>query len=200
MRSLEGIDMTEAGDSDLDSVLVEELRHGSSAALGILFDRHADRIYTYCFRRTADWDTAEDATSSVFLEAWRTRDRIQVYDGSALPWLYGIATNVCRNLARKRRRHLAAVNRLPPQLDTPDHAEGVASRLDDQRRMARLLTALRSLPQRDQDVLALVAWSGLSYEQAAAALDVPVGTVRSRLARARQRLSAATSRNENSDD
>lgn len=189
--------MTGIEDSHLDSVLVEELRHGSSAALASLFDTYADRIYNYCFRRTADWDTAEDATSTVFLEAWRTRDRVQVHHDSALPWLYGIATNVCRNLTRKQRRHLVAVRRLPRQRDAPDHAEDVASRLDDERRMARLLNDIRALPQRDQDVLALVVWAGLSYEEAAAALDVPVGTVRSRLARARQRLSAATSRNEN---
>ncbi|CUR54916.1 RNA polymerase sigma factor, sigma-70 family (fragment) [metagenome] len=179
-----------------DADLVDELRLGSSAALGILFDRYADRIYTYCFRRTADWGTAEDVTSTVFLEAWRTRDRMQAHDGSALPWLYGIATNVCRNATRKQRRHLNAVGRLPSPEATPDHADQVASRLDDERRMARLLSVLRTLPQRDQDVLSLVAWSGLSYEQTAAALDVPVGTVRSRLARARQRLSIATSEDE----
>ena len=189
--------MTGIGDSHLDSVLVEELRHGSSAALASLFDCYADRIYNYCFRRTADWDTAEDATSTVFLEAWRARDRVLLHHDSALPWLYGIATNVCRNLTRKQRRHLVAVSRLPRQRDAPDHAEDVASRLDDERRMARLLNEVRALPKRDQDVLALVVWAGLSYEEAAAALDVPVGTVRSRLARARQRLSAATSRNEN---
>ena len=189
--------MTGTGDSHVDSVLVEELRHGSSAALASLFDCYADRIYNYCFRRTADWDTAEDATSTVFLEAWRIRDRALLHHDSALPWLYGIATNVCRNLTRKQRRHLVAVSRLSRQQDAPDHAEDVASRLDDERRMARLLNEIRALPQRDQDVLALVVWAGLSYGEAAAALDVPVGTVRSRLARARQRLSAATSRNEN---
>ena len=188
--------MTGIEESHLDSVLVEELRHGSSAALASLFDCYADRIYNYCFRRTADWDTAEDATSTVFLEAWRTRDRVLLHHDSALPWLYGIATNVCRNLTRKQRRHLVAVSRLARQQDAPDHAEDVASRLDDERRMARLLNEIRALPQRDQDVLALVVWAGLSYVEAAAALDVPVGTVRSRLARARQRLSAATSRNE----
>jgi RNA polymerase sigma factor (sigma-70 family) len=197
MTPLEGLDMTGIGDSHLDSVLVEELRHGSSAALASLFDCYADRIYNYCFRRTADWDIAEDATSTVFLEAWRTRDRVQVHHDSALPWLYGIATNVCRNLTRKQRRHLLAVSRLPRQQDAPDHAEDVVSRLDDERRMARLLSEIQALPKRDQDVLALVVWAGLSYEEAAAALDVPVGTVRSRLARARQRLSAATSRSEN---
>ncbi len=183
-----------------DSDLVDELRLGSSAALGILFDRYADRIYTYCFRRTADWSTAEDSTSSVFLEAWRTRERIRVHDGSALPWLYGIATNVCRNATRKQRRHLHAVGRLGAPEAAPDHADQVAARLDDERTMARLLSALRTLPQRDQDVLSLVAWSGLSYEQTAAALEVPVGTVRSRLARARQRLSTATAEGETSHD
>lgn len=203
MTSLEGIDMTESAGGaprrltgaslpSTDSDLVADLRDGSSAALGVLFDRYSDRIYNYCFRRTASWDVAEDATSATFLEAWKSRDRTQVYDESALPWLYGIATNVCRNLNRKQRRHLYAVGRLPRERDVPDHADGVADRLDDELRMSELLTAMRSLPQRDQDVLTLVAWSGLSYEQAAAALDVPVGTVRSRLARARRRLADAT--------
>ncbi|WP_240617179.1 RNA polymerase sigma factor [Nocardioides speluncae] len=209
MTSLEGIDMAEAAAggpsrsanasrSPTDSDLVADLRDGSSAALGILFDRYSDRIYNYCFRRTASWDVAEDATSATFLEAWKSRDRTQVYDESALPWLYGIATNVCRNLSRKQRRHLYAVGRLPRERDVPDHADGVATRVDDERRMSELLAAIRELPQRDQDVLVLVAWSGLSYEQAAAALDVPIGTVRSRLARARKRLAAITEKRDQS--
>src|SRR6476469_9521428 len=87
-----------------DSQLVDELRKGSSAALAALFDRHVDAVYTYCFRRTASWHLAEDATSTVFLELWRGRSRIQEHDGSALPWLYGIARNVCRSNDRSLRR------------------------------------------------------------------------------------------------
>ncbi|KQY57792.1 hypothetical protein ASD66_07010 [Nocardioides sp. Root151] len=183
-----------------DNELVDGLRNGEGSALGILFDRYADRIYNHCFRRTASWDAAQDATSTVFLEAWRGRERVMLHDSSALPWLYGIATNVCRNLNRKQRRHLAAVRRLPVDADSPDHAEAVIGRLDDERRMAALLTAHEGLPRRDQEIFSLVVWSELTYEQAAAALGIPVGTVRSRLSRARRRLHAAVSEGENDHD
>jgi RNA polymerase sigma factor (sigma-70 family) len=174
-----------------DRELVDGLRSGDSRALGDLFDRHADRIYSYCFRRTASWAMAEDATSTVFLEAWRSRERAQAYGDEALPWLYGIATNVCRNLTRSQRRHAAAVRRLPRPPDGPDHADDVGGRVDSERTMARIAEEMAALPERDREVIALVVWSGLSYEQAARALGVPVGTVRSRLARARARLGAA---------
>ena len=174
-----------------DRELVEQLRSGSAQALGELFDRYADRIYTYCFRRTASWAVAEDATSSVFLEAWRAHDRAAAYDDAALPWLYGIATNVCRNLGRSERRHLAAVGRLPRPTEGPDHAEEIDQRVDSERAMARVVAELADLPERDREVIALVVWSGLTYEEAAEALGVPVGTVRSRLARARARLGSA---------
>lgn len=170
-----------------DSQLVAELRLGSSAALGQLFDQYADRIYNYCFRRVGSWDLAEDLVSAVFLKVWEIRTRAEAYDGDALPWLYGVATNVCRNATRSRRRHLNAVDRLPRET-VPDHSDRVAASVDDERRMQRLLEEIAKLSDRDRDVLLLIAWSGLTYEQAARALDVPIGTVRSRLSRARRRL------------
>ena len=177
-----------------DERLVAQLHAGSSEALGELFDRHADRIYTYCFRRTASWAVAEDATSTVFLEAWRSRERAVVVDDAAqtaLPWLYGIATNVCRNLTRSQRRHAAALGRLPRPPHVPDHADEAVDRVDSERTMARIAASMADLSDRDREVIALVVWSGLSYEEAAVALGVPVGTVRSRLSRARARLGAS---------
>ncbi|MDO9458432.1 RNA polymerase sigma factor [Nocardioides sp.] len=176
--------MTRPSEADLAA----GLRAGQADALTELFDRHADRIFRHCFRLTADRADAEDATATVFLEVWRHRQRVQVHDGTVVPWLYGVATNVCRNLTRGRRRHLRAVSRLPQPEVQPDHADRVAERLDTEQRAREVLDAIERLPQRERDVVALVAWSGLSYEAAAAALDVPVGTVRSRLSRARRRL------------
>lgn len=173
--------------------LVERLRGGDPEALAGLFDRHGDRIYNHCFRATGDWTEAEDATSTVFLEVWRHRRRVVLHDGSALPWLYGVATNVCRNLTRSRRRRQRALSALPRPDAVPDHAERVADRLGSTARMQAVLAAVDALPPHEREVLGLVAWSGLSYEQAAAALDVPVGTVRSRLSRARARLTDLTS-------
>jgi RNA polymerase sigma-70 factor (ECF subfamily) len=185
--------MDEPGETVIDprteSALVEELRAGSPEALTALFDRYGDRIHTHCFRQLGSWHEAEDATATVFLEVWRHRQRVVEHDGSAVPWLYGVATNVCRNLNRRSRRHLRAVGRLPGPETVPDHATEVTDRLDAEARMNRVLSAIEELPRREREVLALVAWAGLTYEQAAAALAVPVGTVRSRLSRARKRLS-----------
>lgn len=170
-----------------DAVLWARSRSGDADAFGLLFDRHARAIYNYCFRRVGDWATAEDLLSIVFLEAWRRRDK-QLPPDMVLPWLYGIATNVVRNRRRSERRHAAALRRVPPLEPEQDFAEEAAERADDERRMADALRLLAALPRREQDIVALCAWAELSYDEAAAALGIPVGTVRSRLSRARARL------------
>jgi RNA polymerase sigma factor (sigma-70 family) len=105
-----------------------------------------------------------------------------------LPWLYGIATNVVRNRRRAERRYRAALARVPAAAPAADFAEEAVDRVDEERQLRRALDLLAKLPRRQQDVFVLCAWSGLSYEDAAFALGVPLGTVRSRLARARHAL------------
>jgi RNA polymerase sigma factor (sigma-70 family) len=170
-----------------DSVLWSRSAEGDTRAFSQLFERHAKAIYNYCFRRIGDWTAAEDLLSIVFLEAWRRRDK-RLPPGMVLPWLYGIATNVVRNRRRSERRYRAALARVPAARPEADFGEDVVERIDDERRMRRALSLLAKLPRSQQDVVVLCAWSGLSYEDAAFALGVPVGTVRSRLARARRAL------------
>jgi RNA polymerase sigma-70 factor (ECF subfamily) len=107
-------------------------------------------------------------------------------------WLFGIATFVVRNRRRTERRYRRALERFPRESTTPDFAADVEARLADEDRMAVLLGHLRMLPAREQDVLALCVWQELAYEEAAVALGIPVGTVRSRLSRARGRLRELT--------
>jgi RNA polymerase sigma factor (sigma-70 family) len=170
-----------------DSTLWTRARADDRAAFGVLFERHANAIYNYCFGRVGDWSAAEDLVSIVFLEAWRRR-RKDLPAGKVLPWLYGIATNVARNQRRSQRRYASALGRMPALRPDPSFAEAADSHLDDERQMQHVLTLVRRLPKHEQDVFALCGWSQLSYEDAAAALGVPVGTVRSRLSRARARL------------
>ncbi|HEY2741394.1 MAG TPA: RNA polymerase sigma factor [Gaiellaceae bacterium] len=172
-----------------DHLLWDRAREGDAAAFGTLFERHGARIYNYCFRRTADWALAEDLTSTTFLVAWRARGREPLRVESALPLLFGIATNVLRNQRRSLKRGREAFSRVPlAQVKEPDFAEEAAIRLDDQAAVRQLLQLFSRLPRREQDVLALCEWSNLSYEDTAAALGIPIGTVRSRLARGRRRL------------
>ncbi len=170
-----------------DSTLWVRSRAGDTDAFGVLFERHAKAIYNYCFRRTGDWALAEDLVSVVFLEAWRRRKK-KLEPGKVLPWFYGIATNVVRNQRRSQRRYKAALRRVPRPEPEPGFADRSEERIDDERRMGEALERIAPLPRRELDVFVLCAWSGLSYEDAAAAVGVPVGTVRSRLSRARTRL------------
>lgn len=170
-----------------DSTLWERSRAGDADAFTALFELHAKAIYNFCFRRTGEWAAAEDLVSLVFLEAWRRREK-ELPPGKVLPWLYGIATNVIRNRRRSERRFRAALARMPVAPPEHDFGDEADERLDDERQMKEALARLASLPRREQDVFVLCAWTGLSYEDAALALEIPVGTVRSRLSRARQHL------------
>jgi RNA polymerase sigma factor (sigma-70 family) len=178
------------GKQALDVELLARAQAGDSEAFGLIFRRHVNAVYNHCFRRLGSWSGAEDAASLVFLETWRRRRDAVDADGSLLPWLLGVANNVVRNLSRTARRYDAALFRLAQPVSEPDHADQVAARLDDERRIREVLRDLSALSRVEQDVVALVLMSGLSYAEAAVALGVPVGTVRSRLARARERLKA----------
>lgn len=183
------MDATEPRERD-DQALWDACVRDDADAFGVLFERHHHAVYNYCFRRSGSWAQADDLTASVFLEAWRTRRPLDLTAGGALPWLIGIATNVTRSDRRSAARRdelLAKVSRLG--LETaPDFADDLADRVDDEQRMGEVLRALRELPQRDQDVLSVCVFAGLGYEEAAKALGIPVGTIRSRLSRARRRL------------
>lgn len=159
-----------------DSTLWSRSRLGDVEAFGMLFERHAAALYNYCFRRVGDWTIAEDLLSVVFLEGWRRRQQ-DLAPGKVLPWLYGIATNVVRNQRRSQRRYAAALKRVPAPRSDQAFAELVDARVDDERQMRHVLALFRRLPQREQDVLALCGWFDLSYEDAATALGIPVGTV-----------------------
>ena len=173
-----------------DRELWERVVDGDADAFGLLFERHGRAVYNFAFRRTANWATAEDAASEVFLVAWRRRREVvfSSESGSALPWLLGVATNYLRNDRRRLARASAGLARLDAGETQPDFSGELVGRLADEAQMAEVLRVVDSLPEHERDVLALCAWSGLDYGDAALALEVPVGTVRSRLSRARAHL------------
>ncbi|MBB5867154.1 RNA polymerase sigma-70 factor (ECF subfamily) [Allocatelliglobosispora scoriae] len=164
------------------------VRVGDTDAFRTLFREHSRAVYNHCFRLLGDWSVAEDCVSLVYLEAWRLRAKIDADGGTLLPWLLGIATHVLHRRHRVSRRHRAVLARMPPPAVVPDFADEVIGRLADAERVAAVGAVLRHLPRGDREVLALCVWAGLDYAAAAEALGVPVGTVRSRLSRARVRL------------
>ena len=179
------------GESDDD--LLRALAGGGRDAFAALFRRHQTFVYNVAFRRTASWAAAEDVTGVVFLELWRQRERVQPLGGSIRPWLAGVAANQARHVWRSRSRRADALGRLAwvggaAGGHEADPADDVAARIDDERAMAALLDRLDALPEAHREVLTLWAWEQLGYEEIAVALGVPVGTVRSRLSRARAGL------------
>ena len=161
---------------------------GDTHAFGRLFDRHARAVYNHCFRLAGSWPAAEDLTQATFLLAWRKRWKVAVVIDSALPWLLAVATNVARSERRTVARRLRLAGRMSAEAPAPDHADDVAGRVDDERRMAEVLAAVRALPRNEQEALALCVWAGVSYEDAAAVLGIAAVSVRARVSKAKAKL------------
>ena len=187
MSGLPGVRERSTARSDPD--LWDRSRSGDAEAFAQLYDRHARAVYNFLHRRTASWSDAEDLTSVVFLHAWRRREDVVLDRDSALPWLLRTADYTVRNEWRSKlryRRALAAAAQLPT--DVLDHADEVAGRIDDDQRIRSARESLRRLPRHEREIVELCVWAGLDQAAAAVALDVPIGTVKSRLSRARKRL------------
>ncbi|MDX3662851.1 RNA polymerase sigma factor [Streptomyces sp. ID05-26A] len=173
-----------------DEELWGQVRTGESEAFGLLFERHAQAVFAYCLRRTGTWAVAEDLVSVVFMETWRKRTSVTVED-SLLPWLYTVALGVTRNHQRARTRYKAALGKVSPQHADDDHADDVARRVDAEARTRAVIAELKKLPAGDREVLEMSAWSDLTQAQIARVLGIPVGTVKSRLARAQRTVRGA---------
>jgi RNA polymerase sigma factor (sigma-70 family) len=155
---------------------------------GVLFDRHATPMYRYFVRRVEP-DTADSLLGELFRVAFERRTTYDCQHPNARPWLYGIATRLLAHHRRSEARRLRATARLVATLDQgSDPTEEVLDALDARSTWPVVADALATLPDGERDVLFLYAWEDLSYQDIATALGLPVGTVRSRLNRARRRL------------
>lgn len=150
-----------------------------------LVERHQRVLFGYLARRVGR-DLAEDVTSETFTRAFALRHRFDMERDDARPWLFGIATNLLRNHARSEVRQLRAYTR--HGVDDRTHADEAAShsRVDASAQSPELASALAALKPGDREALLMYAWNDMSYEEIAEALGIPVGTVRSRLNRARR--------------
>lgn len=158
------------------------------ARFGPIFDRHATVLHRYLVRRIGP-DDADGMVGEVFRIAFEKRHTYDLDRPTARPWLYGIATNLLAKHRRREARRYHAMARLAARrVPDPELADQVSAAVDAGERWQRVAAAVTELPAPERDALILHVWEGLSYEEVAGALDVPVGTVRSRLHRARGRL------------
>ncbi|MBA3654006.1 MAG: sigma-70 family RNA polymerase sigma factor [Actinobacteria bacterium] len=171
--------MDESSDAD---VIVRSLEEPQ--AFAAVFDRHAALLFRFLIRRV----TADELLGETFRVAFERRVAFDPTYRSARPWIYGIATNLLARHRRTEGRRLAATAQLAGQSQSDAFADNVAAAVDAHHLWPRVADAIASLPDGERDALLLFAWEQLSYGEIAAALEIPVGTVRSRLNRARRRI------------
>ncbi len=185
-----GAEADEPTDAELIARSIDDPR-----AFMPLVERHQRVLFGYLARRIGR-DSAEDITSETFTRAFAQRHRFDLERDDARPWLFGIATNLLRNQARSEVRQLRAYTRHGADDHSHDDHAASDARLDAVSRTGELAAALESLNPGDREALLMFAWNDMSYEDIAEALGIPVGTVRSRLNRARrlvqQHLETAT--------
>jgi RNA polymerase sigma-70 factor (ECF subfamily) len=171
-----------------DAELWRRAALGDHAAFTTLFERHASAVWNHAYRLTGSWTLAEDVGANTFLVAWRKRAEVTLVRDSALPWLYAVAGNLVRNEHRSSGRFLRALRRVQVNDAVDDHADAVASRVDDDRRMHRVVEAVGTLPRAEREAFELCLLGEVSTADAAELLGVAETSVRARLSRARARL------------
>ena len=178
--------MGTSGDRETSDAQLIERSLVDAEVFAAIFERHAESIHRFLWRRSSG-PAVDDLVSDVFLTAFRRRSAYDVTRADARPWLFGIAVNVLRHSHRSEVRRL--------DRDDRAHRAWIVGPGDDASvtalagvESARIRVALDALEDRQRDVLLLLAGPEFSYEEVAQALEIPIGTVRSRASRGRDRL------------
>jgi len=158
---------------------------GEPEAFGLIYDRHAATVLRFLGRR-AGARVAEGLVGELFRIAFERRKTFDASRATALPWLYGIGSNLLLKHRRAEARRLRASARMAAAESTDRRASAAA--LDARVLFPRVADAIEGLPDDEREALLLFAWEELSYQSMAEALELPIGTVRSRLNRARAHL------------
>jgi RNA polymerase sigma factor (sigma-70 family) len=152
----------------------------------IVFDRYYRPVYRYLSRRVGT-AIADDLAAETFTRAFERRSSYDTAVERALPWLLGIAINLLAHHRRSEARQLRALAAMR-EPDAERFTDAATGRIDAASARGRLVAALEQLDDYDREALLLYAWAELKYEEIAGVLGIPVGTVRSRLSRARRKL------------
>lgn len=163
---------------EVDAEDGELLRSGDPSGLSALFDRYQHRVFHHVSRLLSVREDAKDAVIITFFELWRHRNSVRLVGGSSLPWLLKTATNVARNIERAGRRYRKLLDRVPEPQQPVIHGQDETG----------VMTALRQLPSGQRNVIVLTVLEGYSDRETAMVLGIPLGTVKSRLSRAKAKL------------
>ena len=173
--------------------LIQRAKHGDHDAFGQLVLTHQNKVYTLCVHMVTNREEAEDLAQEAFLKAWRNLDSFQE-ESSFATWMHRLTTNVCLDHLRKqaRRQNISTAVSLDDEesgwTEPADHTQDPQRRLEESERKRALERSLRELPDHYRQVLVMREVSGLSYQEIAQALELDLGTVKSRIARARNQL------------
>ena len=170
--------------------LVLRAKAGDPAAFEQLMLDHQNRVYTLCLRMTGSREDALDVSQETFLNAWRGLASFQG-NSSFSTWVYRLASNACIDFLRKQKRRQEDLSLDDPDAPLPEPADPKSSpekALERQELRQAVERGLQSLPSHYRQVLVMRELSGLSYQEIGAALDLDLGTVKSRIARARLAL------------
>jgi len=161
-----------------------------SDRFAVIYDRYAAMLYRYAYQRVGP-EIADDVVAEAFLAAFRGRASYDLERQDARPWLFGILTREVATHHRREQARFRAMARSTHDTVQDGPADQVAARVVAGAARGPLAAALARLAPGDRDVLLLVAWGQLSYDEVADALDIPQGTVGSRLNRARRKVRKA---------
>ncbi|GAA3714662.1 RNA polymerase sigma factor [Nonomuraea antimicrobica] len=177
-------------DNEPDDAEVIDRALRDPSAFSALFDRHASALHRYVARRLGD-SLADDVVAETFMAAFRRLKRYDTTHRDARPWLYGIAANLIGKHRRTEVRAYLALSRIGTDEVAESHTDRVEARVSASSAHRELAGALAVLSPEDREVLLMIAWADLSYEEVSRALGIPIGTVRSRLHRARRKTREA---------
>ena len=179
--------------AETEKDLIQRAKHGDHDAFGQLVLTHQNKVYTLCVHMVTNREEAEDLAQEAFLKAWRNLDSFQE-ESSFATWMHRLTTNVCLDHLRKqaRRQNISTAVSLDDEesgwTEPVDHTQDPQRRLEQREQRELLAKALNELPEHHRRLIIMREVSGLSYQEIADALDADLGTVKSGISRARERL------------
>lgn len=180
--------MTVVEEESADAALWLEATTGTERSFAILFDRHRTRVFRKAYAQLKSVHDAEDVVAIVFLEAWRSRAKVRIVDGSILPWLLSVTSYVLLNQTRSSRRWRRLLTALPEPEEHADHADGVLEHVSRSAQLRAIYEAMAILTTQERSIIDLCVIEELPLATVASVLDIPVGTVKSKLHRAREKI------------